>query len=84
LNAFVRATGFDNNFQKQSPDDCRIIYEQNQGIPFRLRINSPIVTINFDGQFDYKICAKIDKYNGALIDYSGVATSQGYIGCSRN
>ncbi|GMS82978.1 hypothetical protein PENTCL1PPCAC_5153, partial [Pristionchus entomophagus] len=24
LQAFVRATGFDNNYQRNSPDDCRI------------------------------------------------------------
>ncbi|KAF8366439.1 hypothetical protein PRIPAC_84268, partial [Pristionchus pacificus] len=84
LNAYVRATGFDNNWQRKSQDDCRIIYDHNQVWPFRLRINSPVITINFDGQSNYGICANIDQSNGALLDYPGITTSQGYVGCKVN
>ncbi|GMT22441.1 hypothetical protein PFISCL1PPCAC_13738, partial [Pristionchus fissidentatus] len=84
LQAFVRATGFDNNFQRQSPDDCQIIVDHNEGAPFRVRLNSPIITVNFESTFNTQICASINSYNGAALDYPGIATSQGYVGCKWN
>ncbi|GMR53006.1 hypothetical protein PMAYCL1PPCAC_23201, partial [Pristionchus mayeri] len=84
VKAFVRATGFDNNSKRGSTDQCNIIYDHTTGKAFRLRINSPMVTINTDGLSNYQICAKVEDVNGALLDYPGMATSKGYIGCAAN
>ncbi|KAF8368931.1 hypothetical protein PRIPAC_86760, partial [Pristionchus pacificus] len=85
LSVFVRATGFDNNAQSDiSPDNCLKILDQNTLDRFRLHINSPIITIAFQGQVRTQICVKPQPNNAALLDYSGIATSQGYVGCLNN
>ncbi|GMT00113.1 hypothetical protein PENTCL1PPCAC_22287, partial [Pristionchus entomophagus] len=85
LQAYVRATGFDNNYQRQpNPDECQILIDQSGNDPIRLHINSPIITVSFDGNYATQICTKPNTNNMALLDYNGIATSQGYVGCKNN